>query len=256
MCVSDMSSSSTTSSPSPVPKQRPPKKQKPKPVQVEEQVEDPENHHVANAQPIPKPRQQHKPATGGHQQQQQQSGVMLQCGLCNVPYDTTDHEPKLLSCHHSYCLACLRELAVGRTAFRCPDSNCRRKTGVPKDGGICALPTNFYVAQMRDFVVYAPPATTLATNDDGDNESNPSKHKSDAIKLGNTCEKHLNQPLLFFCETCMVAICMNCTVLDHDKNGGHRISDIASALATHHDILRNKVQQMDRATDVFNTGLK
>ena len=49
---------------------------------------------------------------------------------------------------------------------------------------------------------------------------------------------------------------MNCTVLDHDKNAGHRISDIGSVLRQHNDILRSKVQQMDKATDVFNTGLK
>jgi hypothetical protein len=54
----------------------------------------------------------------------------------------------------------------------------------------------------------------------------------------------------------MVAICMNCTVLDHDKAAGHRISDIGHVLRQHQDILAAKITQMDKATDTFNAGLK
>ena len=162
----------------------------------------------------------------------------LECPMCCTPFDTKQHEAKFLSCHHSFCLSCIGQLANGRHAFRCPRKDCRQKTPVPANG-VVTLPTNQYVSQMRH----------LVTPGGG----------SDLLKDGavtQTCDKHMNQPLLFFCETCMAAICMNCTVLDHDKTKGHVINDLSATVKTHRDILKAKMTEVQAAqqanTDVLS----
>ncbi len=148
------------------------------------------------------------------------TGHLLQCPLCSAPYDEYDHEAKLLACHHSLCLGCAKQLAIDRQSFKCP--LCRRKTAVPPKGGVAALQTNFYVSSVRDIVV--PGTSTMES-----------------------CPKHTGQPLLFFCETCMQPICMNCTVLDHEKSSGHVIKDITDTVKLHSEILQSKIQKADKA---------
>lgn len=147
------------------------------------------------------------------------TGHLLQCPLCSSPYDSYEHEAKLLSCHHSICLGCAKQLAIDRQAFKCP--LCRKKTTVPSKG-VSALQTNFYVSGVRDIVVPGAPTTE-------------------------SCPKHSGQPLLFFCETCMQPICMNCTVLDHEKSSGHVIKDITDTVKLHSEILSSKVQKANKA---------
>ncbi len=154
------------------------------------------------------------------------AGHLLQCPLCSAPYDEYQHEAKLLSCHHSMCLGCAQQLAIDRPAFKCP--LCRKKTTVPAKG-VSALQTNFYVSSVRDIVVPGAPAAE-------------------------SCPKHSGQPLLFFCETCMQPICMNCTVLDHEKSAGHIIKDITDTLKLHTEILQAKVHKAERSiADKQNT---
>lgn len=57
----------------------------------------------------------------------------LKCGLCSDKF----HEPKLLSCLHSFCLNCLRryvEKGKYKSKFPCP--LCSRNIDIPKTGGV------------------------------------------------------------------------------------------------------------------------
>ena len=157
------------------------------------------------------------------------TGHLLQCPLCSSPYDEYEHEAKLLSCHHSLCLGCAKQLAIDRQVFKCP--LCRKKTAVPPKGGVSALQTNFYVSSVRDIVVPGAPTTE-------------------------SCPKHSGQPLLFFCETCMQPICMNCTVLDHEKSSGHVIKDITDTVKLHSEILSSKVQKAEKALAARQNALQ
>ena len=33
---------------------------------------------------------------------------MTSCGICLDPYDIELHKPKYLSCHHTFCLECIK----------------------------------------------------------------------------------------------------------------------------------------------------
>ena len=48
---------------------------------------------------------------------------------------------------------------------------------------------------------------------------------------------------MFFCETCKVTICRDCTVLDHDKSADHVIKDLADAEAIHRQALLHQMNQ-------------
>ena len=56
------------------------------------------------------------------------------------------------------------------------------------------------------------------------------------------CYKHNNQPLVFFCETCITAVCRDCTVMDHDKTGEHSIVNFVDAVATQRQTLEAQMK--------------
>ena len=168
-------------------------------------------------------------SSSGSNSHLESTGHLLQCPLCSSPYDEYDHEAKLLSCHHSLCLGCAKQLAIDRQAFKCP--LCRKKTAVPPKGGVSVLQTNFNVSSVRDIVIPGAPTTE-------------------------SCAKHSGQPLLFFCETCMQPICMNCTVLDHEKSSGHVIKDITETVKLHSEILSSKVHKAEKALTLRQSTLQ
>ena len=135
----------------------------------------------------------------------------LVCDICAEPYDDRTRQARFLECLHTFCSQCLALLAGKRqgNSILCP--NCRHPTRVPENG-IDGLRTNFYIDKLKAFT-----ATTGQTT---------------AVRNTKGCDKHANQPLFFFCETCRTAICRDCTVLDHDKTGGHSIADFSEAVAT------------------------
>ena len=54
------------------------------------------------------------------------------------------------------------------------------------------------------------------------------------------CETHKNKKS-FFCETCQLAICGDCTVLGHKKTDGHVIAEISDVEATHRQALLGQI---------------
>ena len=58
------------------------------------------------------------------------------------------------------------------------------------------------------------------------------------VKAQNVCTKHERQPLNFFCKSCLVPVCRDCTVLDH-KEGDHVIVDVSQALTDNSDEFNN-----------------
>ena len=75
---------------------------------------------------------------------------VLMCLICRSLFDDSDHQPKFLPCHHTFCKDCLREY-VKRMGddIECP--SCRQLTTVPA-AGVSALQTNFYVKYIQSLV--------------------------------------------------------------------------------------------------------
>lgn len=142
----------------------------------------------------------------------------LRCHICREKYDQTEKAPKSLPCNHTFCLPCLKQVfdhnpQNGRRAYtfaddtyegvlKCP--TCRVEIYLSRTE-ISALPNDHRVIQMMDFLSQV------------------------VVKSQNVCTKHERQPLNFFCKSCTVPVCRDCTVLDH-KEGDHEIVDVSKAL--------------------------
>ncbi|XP_053552136.1 E3 ubiquitin-protein ligase RNF183 [Bombina bombina] len=65
------------------------------------------------------------------------------CPVCWNPYNNSFRIPKLLDCHHFFCLECLTRLSLVtqlRNRLQCP--LCRRTTIIPINQVVSDLPTN------------------------------------------------------------------------------------------------------------------
>ena len=103
----------------------------------------------------------------------------ITCGICKEQYDDGAHQPKFLSCHHTFCCHCLTELSKRQRnpgTLLCP--NRRHHTQLPANG-ISGLQRNFYIESSEREIM----------RDTG-------QHKRDS------CHKHSDQPKSFFRETC------------------------------------------------------
>lgn len=126
------------------------------------------------------------------------------CSICLEIYDEDNHKPKFLSCHHTLCILCI-ETIIATSSRRdhvvCP--HCRKRTYAKRAND---LQTNFYISSKK---------------------ARPSG-----------CEVHSDQPLSFYCQTCLELICRDCTVLAHNKDHGHQILEVYAMKDTCMDYLR------------------
>ena len=147
---------------------------------------------------------------------------LLICDICAETYDNGIRQAKFLDCHHTFCSECLVSLAgKGQDNPRtilCP--NCRHPTHLPENG-IGGLQTNFYIQKLKLIPVKSEQTKTV---------SNPGG-----------CYKHHDQPKSFFCETCKIAICRDCIVLDHDKATGHSAVNFTDAVSAQRHMLSERL---------------
>ena len=124
----------------------------------------------------------------------------VSCSVCM----TTFTDPKQLPCLHSFCLHCLK--GILRTSGRhdviiCPE--CRKESGVPSDGNLKDLPTNFRINSLLDVLAIKQCHST-------------------GVKCGN-CDKRSVQS--FYCFQCCVFWCDEC-ITAHNiirANKEHRV---------------------------------
>ncbi|XP_052280513.1 uncharacterized protein LOC127878130 isoform X1 [Dreissena polymorpha] len=152
----------------------------------------------------------------------------LRCHICREKYDQTDKTPKSLPCNHTFCQPCLTQVfdhsqTNQRRAYTFADDSyegvlkcptCRVEIYLSR-GEITALPNDHRVIQMMDFLSQV------------------------VVKSQNVCSKHERQPLNFFCKTCKVPVCRDCTVLDHKEQSDHVIVDVTKALEENADEFNN-----------------
>ncbi|XP_036356274.1 tripartite motif-containing protein 59 isoform X1 [Octopus sinensis] len=162
--------------------------------------------------------------------------TFLRCMICRDRYEESVKVPKILPCHHSFCLPCLMQLyhsecaqrnslthsravGVGGTiTFQCP--SCRNSF-MTSESHVVQLPTDHRVVQLLDFVRHTNTYTV------------------------NFCSKHHLQPLNFFCEPCIKPVCRDCTVLDHKDRHGHYVMDVNEALKKYRPVIESAVSNME-----------
>ena len=201
---------------------------------------------------------------------------LLTCSLCLDLFK----EPKTLKCLHSYCIECLRKLTEKKEDLPITCPLCRDET-VMSTEGIDGLPTNFFIKNMLDVVELItkvdrrPPCSNC-------DEGLPAKcrcmdceeffcdkclsaherlkayadHKMvDLKKLLSAdsskefhpamkCMKH-EEVCKFYCQTCDVLVCRDCTVIDHTMPK-HAVADLKDICERYRDNFREQMGKAEK----------
>lgn len=170
---------------------------------------------------------------------------ITRCSLCQEIFTV----PKILTCLHIFCQACLEKLSVDPKKIDCPI--CMQECDIPPDG-IPGLPSDFaalnYLENVENLEEESPVACNgCRTKDahavahcyDCDNylcgncvKAHQYMHCFEGHQLINLkeevkrdfkidkllcCPQHLNETLLYFCLTCDMAVCKECLNVNHPK---------------------------------------
>ncbi|XP_038061746.1 uncharacterized protein LOC119732361 [Patiria miniata] len=165
-----------------------------------------------------------------------------ECAICYTEYI----DPRLLECSHKFCLKCLKELSETPTKeddiIVCP--MCRARTVIPQ-GGVQALPqsseyqikcqacdeANTAVSKCLDCDYYLCCECKEAHQRFAQLRTHriASLDRGGKLKSQNKCEHHPDQNLCFYCNTCELLICNECTTTRHNRSV-HSYDDLGLAM--------------------------
>ena len=202
---------------------------------------------------------------------------LLTCPLCLDSFT----EPKTLKCLHSYCLECLKKMTknVKEVPIACP--LCREETMTPSEG-VEGLPTNFFIKNMMDVVeLRSRNENTQCTNcQEGlkascrcmdceeffceqclkaherlrryhdhrivDLKKLLSPNSSKEFHPPMKCKRH-EEVCKFYCQTCNVLVCRDCTVIDHVQPK-HTVGDLKDIVGRYRDRLSEAMEKARKHT--------
>ncbi|XP_067009152.2 uncharacterized protein [Anabrus simplex] len=114
----------------------------------------------------------------------QEDDDKLRCDICTECFDDAERKPKMLVCHHTFCLHCLAEYGINKQAIPCPA--CRTPTTIGKNG-VAALQDN---RELQSLVHEAQLlASSVFYSDDSDDESTGDKKKTTVALWCENCLK-------------------------------------------------------------------
>ncbi|XP_035698687.1 tripartite motif-containing protein 2-like [Branchiostoma floridae] len=211
----------------------------------------------------------------------------LTCSICMRYFQ----DPRVLPCLHTFCRECLKEWATKQQPLECP--TCRTQVSLP-DQGVDGLRTNFYVNNLLDFAAAKKgaepgvPCQVCEGNVEGSKswcadcailmcESCTMLHrkfpyaKDHEVTTEETlkaeegrskfhrkrhCDKHKNQELVFYCESCSALVCTACTVVDHRPGKDHNPVEITTVAQRRKEKLQSLLQDIDPRLKEIQASVK
>lgn len=143
---------------------------------------------------------------------------VLTCGGCCQRFDDGSRRPKFLSCFHTACLICLRK-GFSDGKVKCP--TCTRVTETKSAD---SLPDN---TQLCTILL---------------NMSSLNLHEASQAPSRDTCSAHAAR-INFWCDSCRMPLCRDCTVLAHRDSQGHKVRDHDQAVAVLRAEVRSSVSE-------------
>lgn len=158
--------------------------------------------------------------------------------ICAICLDFLS-EPKVLNCAHSFCLACLEQIAqskykygagakLQKTDLECP--SCRQITRLPS-GSVQELKTNFSLKRLVSVVSEDDKKTARELI-----SSRSIRSPSNQAKL--SCPHH-HRPVELFCLDCEEVLCSKCISSTHKR---HNFEDADKVLPKQIQAMRNLIQ--------------
>ncbi|PIO74973.1 zinc finger, C3HC4 type [Teladorsagia circumcincta] len=146
---------------------------------------------------------------------------VVKCPLCQEPF----REPKVLACFHSFCKACLERQIDSAERIVCPQCHMETQLSVQlgldsllSDYGLEAVLSRPNIIDDKGLLFGSPSSTSSSpplSDSPCDQPSMPPSSAASAHERSCKCLQHRAQPLRFFCLTCNLAICRECTLVEH-----------------------------------------
>ena len=209
---------------------------------------------------------------------------LLICPICMDEYK----DPRLLPCHHTVCLECIRNYlhasSVTGRMFRCPQ--CRYDVCVPR-GGIKEFPLNFYIISLqdelgtrsyhdccdickRDWMVsqfrcvdcdmvickFCIHEHKLFEHDVSKNynimriEISPADFHMSSTR---SCPRHIEELLQLYCNTCDKPVCIVCMCDDHKR---HDTISLSNKLTQAQTYLQNELDRLTKEKRAVQKALE
>lgn len=203
------------------------------------------------------------------------------CGICHETFTN----PKVLPCFHTFCESCLERSQEHPDKLTC--SRCQQEC-ILTSGGISGLLADFAVSSLLEAQdeyssVYCTSCKSKSSDAvarcydcehflcphcvmahqfmhcfEGHRVLNLPENKDD-IKNGLTtnekvvcCPRHKTESLKYFCRTCNIPVCKECTLIDH-PSGLHDCEHMSEAGPKQMDLMNQAVQESKtKATDIRN----
>ncbi|XP_070573964.1 tripartite motif-containing protein 3-like [Ptychodera flava] len=200
----------------------------------------------------------------------------LVCGVCSERYKTA----KVLPCLHSFCEQCLFGWVEKTCKLDCPV--CRRSHQLPQ-GGVAKLQSNFFLDQLVEEFNQRDSGSSKSTCDAclGEGGKDDARcvecsarlcgncagaHKrlaatrshrliaideyvsiedkdSSLIHTGIYCDRHTDNQVKFYCDTCEVPICSDCTVIDH-RIPEHKHRYLQDAAGEYKQVVEKTIEEL------------
>jgi len=160
--------------------------------------------------------------------------TFLKCLICREMYNESDKMPKMLHCHHTFCLDCLLQMYRVEGEFRQSLTNVFR-----------ALPmtVKIHCPTCREGLIISEPELRRLPNDHTIMELLTFVNQTGKNEV-QYCSKHQMQPLNFFCEPCIMPVCCDCTVIDHKESKGHMVVNVDEAIKKYTPIVEETLEEI------------
>ncbi|XP_071485390.1 uncharacterized protein [Diadema antillarum] len=160
---------------------------------------------------------------------------------CNVCYHAFsrdgEHVPRILTCGHTYCTACLGKLVgkFSRGKVCCP--TCKADTSIPGlVNNVQGLAKNFAVLEILEGLEESLRGSSSATNQ---------------VLL---CNEHENEPKKVYCLTDREVICIYCQVYGQHK--GHECQLVSQVAASNREVLGQLQDDLSSQKSILLPALK
>ncbi|XP_050402498.1 tripartite motif-containing protein 2 [Patella vulgata] len=177
------------------------------------------------------------------------------CSICLNSF----HEPKILPCFHTFCLACLEDyilrIVTNKDSKEMPCPLCRSRITIPKNGakGFCH---NFYVADDleidsvedeqfvagRPFVSGFVNSHPIPKNCDYHKITETTKDSAE-IPTEDICHNHSSiKRVSFYCTACNQAVCSTCLQNEHSEHAFYNLAEDSAIIRRE---LGEEIKKMD-----------
>ncbi|XP_070556894.1 tripartite motif-containing protein 2-like [Ptychodera flava] len=216
----------------------------------------------------------------------------LTCPICLEEYQN----PKVLPCHHSFCQLCLEKLVSKTGTLNCP--NCQKSVQLPSNGvagldnnffmnsmlevvkkrtgkvsdqsdrkcefceeteaSVFCVDCEQYYCEVCSEKIHKKMKRAAMHEILTVQEYEKGKSKRQSAKGTEKCKVHPNNEMKYYCDTCRIPICSECTIIDHRiPDHSHRyLQEVADECDKELSVLVGKLKVKAREVDQSRAEVK